>query len=385
MNIKMKNYQPKLPILALALLFSWEAQAGNLPNPFVDGQVLTFGDMEDIRNAVNDNDIRAIANEGDVFSNTAAIANLFGGDGSAGDLTVTVSENWNTTPPANPYFNNITIDAGQTLTVPAGATIRCSGTFTNNGTLRVLPGADLDGPYSINQGSTSTPTMGLMAVAHPGDTPRAASLGEYSTPGSIPVDGGRGGGAIPPGVAASSFANFRIGGGAGAGYDNQGAQGGGLVKVYCAGPIVNAGTINARGENGTNTSIGGGGGGIVVLASRTSVDNSAGTIDVGGGNSSSGSGNWGGNSGGGGGGIVIMASPVAPVPGIETVTGGTGGTDTGTVSTTVGRTGGAGGGGSGGEGGSGGNVSGPGAKSAGSDGSIGYTLTFTYDPIFIAR
>ena len=198
------------------------------------------------------------------------------------------------------------------------------------------------------------------------------------------LDGGTGGLAIPRATAQTSFSTFRFGGGAGAGYDNQGNRGGGVVRIYCEGAIVNAATINARGESGTNGTIAGGGGGIVVLASRAAVSNS-GTINVNGGNGATAT-SWGANGGGGGGGIVVMISPTAPVLGTVNVAGGTGGT--GTASVTAGaRVGGGGGGGSGGTGGNGGGVSAAatGVPGNGGDGSPGYSLTMTLDPISIAR
>lgn len=310
---------------------------------------------------------------------------FFGGDGSAGNLTVgTVS--WSATPPVNPNFANILINPGQTLTVPAGTTIRCSGTFTNNGTLNVDPGATSDGNFdSIAAGSG--PAGWQTSVAHPGDTLGAATLGQYNNVALAniqPLGGGTGGKAIPRAVAQSSFSSFRFGGGSGAGYDFQGNRGGGLVRIYCEGAIVNAGTVNARGEAGTNATIAGGGGGIVVLASRASVSNS-GTINVNGGNGGS-TNIWGANGGGGGGGIVIMISPTAPVLGTVSVAGGTGGTGASSVTAGV-RTAGGGGGGSGGVGGNGGSVtsSSTGVPGNAGDGGAGYSITMTLDPISIAR
>jgi len=326
--------------------------------------------------------IRAINPNGSVVCQPLS---FFGGDGSAGNLVVG-TQSWSATPPVNPNFANITINPGQTLTVPAGTTIRCSGTFTNNGTLSVDPGATSDGNFdALNTGSG--PAEFVTSVAHPGDTPGAATLGEQNNVGLANIQalgGGTGGKAIARAVAQTSFGSFRFGGGSGAGYDNQGNRGGGLVKIYCEGAIVNTGTINARGDAGGNSTIAGGGGGVVVLASRTSVSNS-GTINANGGNGAA-AGAWGGNAGGGGGGIVIMISPVAPTLGAINVAGGTGGT--GTASVTAGaRIGGSGGGGSGGAGGDGGGVTAAatGVVSNAADGAVGYAITMTLDPATVAR
>src|SRR5258708_6073556 len=325
--------------------------------------------------------VRAINADGTVICQPLS---FFGGDGSAGNLTVAASTDWSNTPPVNPNFANITINGGQTLTVAAGTTIRCSGTFTNNGILSVVPGATSRGAFLSALNGVSGPSMFLTSVAHPGDAPSAATLGmsHNGIGGTFAVDGGTGGRAISRGAAQMSFGYFRIGGGSGAGYDNQGNRGGGLVKIYCEGAIVNAGTINAQGESGTNGTIAGGGGGIVVLASRATVSNS-GTINVSGGNGAV-STSWGGNGGGGGGGIVIMVSSIAPSLGTVNIAGGLGATNTSSA-TAGARTGGAGGGGSGGAGGDGGSVNAGGVPTNAGNGGAGYSITMTLDPISIPR
>jgi hypothetical protein len=366
-------------------------QAFSVPNTFAAGTPASAADVNAnfsaTAAAVNGKcptglSIRAINANGSVVCQPLS---FFGGDGSAGDLVVG-TQSWSATPPVNPNFANITINAGQILTVPAGTTIRCSGTFTNAGTLNVDPGATSDGNFDALSNGAG-PAVFVTSVAHPGDTPGAATMGEQNNVGLANIQalgGGTGGKAIPRAVAQTSFGNFRFGGGSGAGYDNQGNRGGGLVKIYCEGAIVNTGTINARGEAGGNSTIAGGGGGIVVLASRTSVTNS-GTINANGGNGA-GSTSWGGNAGGGGGGIVIMVSPTAPTLGTINVAGGTGGTNTTSV-TAGARVGGSGGGGSGGAGGDGGSVSSSntGIVTNAADGAAGYSITMTLDPATIAR
>jgi hypothetical protein len=383
--------------LALASPLAWP-QAFTVPNTFVTGTPASAAEVNANFSATaaaingkqnlvtgtcpTGQSIRAINANGSVVCQPLS---FFGGDGSAGNLVVG-TQSWSATPPVNPNFANITINPGQTLTVPAGTTIRCSGTFTNNGILAVDPGATSDGNFDA-LANPSGPAVFLTSVAHPGDTPGVATLGEQNNVALAnvqPLGGGTGGKAIPRAVAQTSFSNFRLGGGSGAGYDNQGNRGGGLVRIYCEGAIVNAGTINARGENGGNGSIAGGGGGIVVLASRASVSNS-GTINVNGGNGA-GTSAWGAPGGGGGGGIAIMISPSAPVLGTVNLAAGTGGVASGSV-TSGARTAGGGGGGSGGVGGDGGSVSGAttGVPTNGADGSAGYSIIMTLDPISIAR
>jgi hypothetical protein len=369
-----------------------------IPNTFVSGTPATAADVNAnfsaTATAVNSKQSRVTGTcppgsamriiDASGTNPTCQPISLFGGDGSAGNLTG--NQNWSASPPVNPNFANVTIASGQIMTVPAGTTIRCSGTFTNAGTLNVDFGAVSEGNFDALNGG-SGPAVFLTSVAHPGDTPGAATLGAQNNVGLANVQalgGGTGGKAIPRTVAVTSFDRFRFGGGSGAGYDNQGNGGGGLVGIYCEGAITNTGAINAQGQNGGNATIAGGGGGIVVLASRTSVTNS-GTINVVGGNGG-GAQSWGGNGGGGGGGIVIMVSPTPPVLGTVNLAGGLGGT--GSAAVTAGaRTGGAGGGGSGGVGGSGGSVTSAtsGVPSAAANGSTGYSITMTLDPITIVH
>lgn len=381
--------------LILISPLAWPADL-TIPNTFVPGTPATAADVNAnfsaTATAVNSKQDRVIGTCPPGQSMQAVNQNgsvvcqplsFFGGDGSAGNITISASQNWSSSPPANPNFANVTINAGQTLTVPAGTTIRCSGTFTNNGTLQVLFGPENDGSTFL---TGVAPSSGVYTSPHPGDTPGAATMGQFdnnavAVPVTIP--GGQGGKAIPRFVAMSSFGNFRFGGGSGAGYDGQqGGRGGGLVKIYCEGAIANSGTISAPGENAANGSLAGGGGGIVILASRTSVSN-AGTINVVGGNGNPAT-SFGGNGGGGGGGIIIMVSPTAPVPGTWIVTGGSGASGATTVSTTT-RTAGAGGGSSGGAGGAGGQVSSAGVPSASGNGADGYGIAMTLDPIANAR
>jgi hypothetical protein len=58
---------------------------------------------------------------------------------------------------------------------------------------------------------------------------------------------------------------FRIGGGSGGGPAPR--VGGGLLKIYCTGTIINNGLIEADGQNGSIGSGGGGGGEPVINGS----------------------------------------------------------------------------------------------------------------------
>jgi hypothetical protein len=378
-----------LPLFVVAL--SARAQTFSVPNTFVPGTPATAGDVNANFSAAaaaingKQNLVTGSCPAGSAIQSINANGTVvcqqlsfFGGDGSAGNLTIAANTSWVVTPPVNLNFANVTINAGQTLTVPAGTTIRCSGAFTNNGTLSVAAGARLGGLNNFAFGAS----VDIYSIGHPGDSFRPASGGSYDITTTHLIQGGLGGEPIPRTTAMTSFNSFRIGGGSGAGWRDFGedGDGGGLVKIYCTGNITNAGTINANGGTPAILS-GGGGGGIVILASTSSVTNS-GTINALGGNGGP-SFAFGGAGGGGGGGIVIFAAPTFGTLGTVNVGGGSGGS----VATAINagdRYGGGGGGASGGAGGSGGGVGGssttPGTPTSGG---AGYTLSITANPAFL--
>lgn len=309
---------------------------------------------------------------------------FFYGDGSAGDLTISATIDWASTPPTNYNLNfgNVTIGAGQTLTVPAGTTIRCNGNFTNNGTISVSSGVQTSGITNWGSGSTAE----MFAIGHPGDSLAPASSGGFHNNGAAaPATQyfGLGGVGIPQLMAASRFHAFRFGGGSGAGYRN-GGVGGGLFNVYCKGAVSNTGVISSNGTNG-GLIAGGGGGGIVVLASTTSVT-IAGTVNANGGTGSASYAGGSGAGGGGGGGIVILAAPTVDTTAATiTVTGGSPGSLALASYSGAARIGGGGGGASGGNGGNGGTISGAatGVFGAGTSGTNGYTLTLQQNPLYL--
>jgi hypothetical protein len=322
--------------------------------------------------------IRTVNADGSVI---CQLISSFGGDGSAGDLIVAAAVNWNTTPPANPNFANITINAAQTLTVPAGTTIRCSGNFSNLGTLNVSVGAQKIAVGFFTAADVSSKGT-VIGVAHPGDAFGAAGSPDWHdnfTAAPVTMNGGFGGVGIPQATAITSSNSFRIGGGAGSGHSS-GSDGGGLVKILCRGTITNSGTINANGAAGAQAA-GGGGGGIVILASETSTVNAAGgTIVATGGAGGAGGGGWGGRGGGGGGGIVVLVAPTITAAGTITVGGGAagiGGTDPATTNV---RISGGGGGASGGAGGAGGGIASNGVLGVAAGGGVGYTLSIPVVP-----
>ena len=381
-----------LALLSLACTspLGW-AQTFTIPNTFVTGTPASAASVNQnfsaTATAINGkqnlvtgtcpagSSIRAVNSDGTVVCQQL---NFFGGDGSAGNLTVAGATDWTITPPLNLNFANVTINSGQTLTVPAGTTIRCSGTFTNNGILSVAPGARVGGLDNFAFGAT----VDIYSIGHPGDSFRPASGGSYDIANTHFVQGGMGGDGIPRTTAMTSFNSFRVGGGSGAGWRSGQEGGGGLVKVYCTGDVINSGTGTINANGGTPSLLsGGGGGGIVILASTSSVTN-AGTINANGGNGGTSFG-FGGAGGGGGGGIVIFVGPISSV-GTVNVGGGAGGSVAVQVAQ-VDRFGGGGGGASGGNGGTGSSINSGATVTANTptSGSAGYVLNIPGNPIFL--
>lgn len=307
--------------------------------------------------------------------NHERINSLFGGNGKGGPFVVESVVDLASYQPDDLNFTDVVIHSGAILNVPAGTTIRCSGSFSNFGKINVEHGAKLLAARRVNL------SQGLMSSVHPGDSYAAPNSGMYTSGPIDFMDGGRGGDPIPRAAATTSFNRFRIGGGAGGGFADGGvaysSAGGGLLRIHCRGPVYNQGFILAD-ANAAQTGTGGGGGGIVILASQNLVDNSAGVISA--------TGSDGGRDftccapgGGGGGGIVVLAAPNIVTGGIIDVSGGAGVTPVNTASQTTVSSGG-GGGASGGRGGRGGGIS-PGGRLGGSGaGEDGYLLLLRNDP-----
>lgn len=248
---------------------------------------------------------------------TAPSSDAFFGDGSDGALVVTAAQDGQELQPSGSY-TDFTIEAGVTVTVASGTTIRCTGTFRNDGTLLVGPGATGGGLVSFagqvdltRQFSDYVVPWGAGDARAPAGSP--VVMQEQAALGAV---GGRGLGTavftIPP-------SHYRRGGGGGsAALDGVGADGGGLLRVIARGAIENgaAGVIGAVGAVPTSERFparpgggcGGGGGGVVILASALRVQND-GLIDV-----SGGDGGFpdpiGGGGGGGGGGLAYFAAPL---------------------------------------------------------------------------
>ena len=349
----------------LALSASWPAGAGEIVDTYSSGDTLTATMMNNIKAAVNDN-------------NTAS---RFYGDGSAGDLLVAAggTDNWSLTPPTNTNFQNVEIENGSSLIVPAGTIIRCTGSFVNRGTIIVMPNGK--GGYRSYTDSDPSGTWSYTGVpASPGDTGVSSQPGASGTADLLAY--GYGGSGIRRAVAASAFMGFRWGGGAGSGTRYAGSSGGGLLKVLCQGEVRNEAGAEIRAKGFGSISLrgsGGGGGGIVVLASQQSVVN-AGNIDVSGGVGGLSSIDTGAG-GGGGGGIAVLVAPQVTNSGTVDVSGGAAGSESTSTGTATGmRYAGAGGGASGGSGGHGTSLNAGGVYTPATPGEDGYVLEITANP-----
>jgi hypothetical protein len=252
--------------------------------------------------------------------------------------------------------------------------LRLTGSFVNNGTVRVLTSAK--GGYK-NGDSDGIDLSDAPAEA--GVSLQSASPGEY---GQKICQGGRGG--IGIGNAQQSslilLPGIKGGGGGGGGMGTPGGDGGGTFVVLAKTAISNQGTINANGGNGFERT-GGGGGGIVVLASPGFI-NGFGSINAVGGDGGSDD-TSSGTSGGGGGGIIHLLAPTisVTVPNLR-VTGGAAGLDfVGSFNITdTWRNGGAGGGASAGNGGMGGVITTTNSSGVAAPGDQGFVIQSAFDP-----
>jgi len=267
------------------------------------------------------------------------------GDGSAGARTVAADE---TLADVNLQYTDFAVAPGVTLTVPSGTVIRCSGAFTNEGTIVVEPGA-----RGARRASRSGEIDSTLQEPHPGVSPAAAASGEFG-PTGIFYFGGFAGAGLDETVARQLLRPGSFGGGGGGTGTFSGGDGGGSFTVLADGDLMNQGMVQADGTGGS-TGGGGGGGGVVVLASRQTVTNAGSVMARGGNGGPSGSAYAPG--GGGGGGIVHLIAPAVDDSGSQDAAGGAAGTIDGAPLAGILRFGGGGGGGGGGDGGSGGSVS----------------------------
>jgi hypothetical protein len=247
------------------------------------------------------------------------------GDGSAGNYTATSG----TLAVSNPQFGNFMVPAGVTLYIPSGMTIRCSGSFTNLGTIIVFPAggvSDLVDNVNVNPETQVTVYRGIAMTG--------AGAGNVS---------GLGGVAFPAAQLGTLTRISFVGGGSGGSLYSQSysgitaTYGGGACRIICSGPLLNSGVIDAVGANGSNAvsgfmnggydfglpAGGGGGGGIFIMASASTIVQS-GTVNASGGNGGNGLGDFKGG-GGGGGGLIRILAPLVINTGQNIVAAGTDG------------------------------------------------------------
>lgn len=290
------------------------------------------------------------------------------GDGSAGPLLVqgTAFQTLATLAPGgNLQFTDVTIELGARLSVPSGVVLRCTGTFTNRGTLSVSP------LITGAPDERTAPAPGL-AIA-------AAGNGELGAAGAS-LRGGNGGRGLPAYTARTLTPPGPLGGGGGGVAQGTGTtasqSGGGTLTVLARGAIVNSGSVGALSTLVTAPGAGGGAGGVLVLGSAASID-AGGLIAADGGPGTDGNAATA-PGGGGGGGIVHLIAPMLRVTGTLRANGG----DPGAAATisAASRSSGGGGGACGGDGGQGGGIGAAGAVSAAQVGKPGHVLQTQADP-----
>ncbi len=276
------------------------------------------------------------------------------GNGSAGSKIVSADEDWQNTPPTNLMFTDFTVNAGVTLNIPSGTVIRCTGSFTNHGTIQVF----LAGAGGGNPGGTP-PGMIQPAIAlpDPGISRRAPEVAELGDDSQFRRGSAGGAGILSLQGRFLLHPGIKAGGGGMGTFANGGGDGGCSFTVLAKTAVVNSetGTINADAFGGAEGS-GGGGGGIIILASKETVTNN-GALSAKGGDGGPSNAETGPGGGGGGGIINLLAPVINQGAGATTVvTGGLAGEAIANSVTTTPRWGGGGGGACRGKGGNGGHV-----------------------------
>jgi len=184
----------------------------------------------------------------------------FYGDGSDGDPVIAYGAALQTVR----NYHDFVVPVGATVTVPSGTTIRCTGKFENRGRINVREGSP--------GGGVLVATSDLTTQYYPPSIQfeRGDALASPSTPAatnSQPVAGAQGGLGLGTAVHSLPLSHYRMGGGGGSGtLSVVGGAGGGLLRVLARGPIVNAGSIAARGTVGVGSTL------IVVPAARRSPE-----------------------------------------------------------------------------------------------------------------
>lgn len=305
-------------------------------------------------------------------------ADLYG-SGSSGSLTIDADTDWRSSPPATPDqgvdFVNFTVNSGVTLTVPSGLVLRCTGTFTNNGTIVVDTAAGGGSMSGSNYYSDAVVTALSAVPAEAGVALAPAGNGEFAD-GSATRQGGVGGIGLGELQARMLLMpGIKAGGGGGASMFGEGGRGGGSLVVLSQGALLVTGVVRADGAPGISG--GGGAGGILILASSDSVSTTASALL----SAKGGKGSdhfFAAPSGGGGGGILHAISPVLQISGTNDAGAGLRGTGGAIFGDPL--LAGGGGGACGGDGGRGANAEYSGMSVDAEDGADGKSLATNTDP-----
>jgi len=291
-----------------------------------------------------------------LFSNFQEGFLSFGGDGSDGDVTISINTDISG---LTKQYNNLTINAGITLTAK-DSIIGVKGILTVNGTISANAGGSSGGTCPELTGNDKT-KQGTNGTA--GDTTGCGG------------SGGGGGGAyswngVDYGIAGGVGGACQQSGGTAGGVGGAGGNGNAVGATYLIsakawyrgdylisigdGAGGAAGSAAKLATNGhCNGGAGGVGGGWLYIEARNVTVSATGVISANGANGSNGSATGGdsiggpaaGGGGGGGGGVLVIRYSTYSDSGSVTANGGTGGAEAHTPDHANGGNGGAGGGG----------------------------------------
>lgn len=297
----------------------------------------------------------ALIATGATINGSAISGQVFYGNGGDGPLTVSGT----TTLSTNAYPSSVTVDAGGILNT-AGFQIFCSGTLTNNGTIR-RNGSN--GGNGGDGGLGTAGTSGAAGAALAAGTLAGAVAGTLGGDGAttdVAGNPGGNGGNITDSAGVAGVAGGQGGRGNAAGNATAGTVGSRTAAVSGTKNIseatvlrnslstsfnqITASTGSTGGGGGGGQSGGGGnggggagggatGGGVVAIYARTIVN--AGTISANGGTGGNGGNGYnvgaintggGGGGGGGSGGVLVLVYRSLTNTGTISVAGGAGGT-----------------------------------------------------------
>jgi len=235
----------------------------------------------------------------------------FGGTGVLGDATISS----NTTISGVKHYNNLTVNAGVTLTCESGTIILVKNTLTVNGLISASGKGSQGGPAVTN-------TNGIDGVSGLGIAGAGGSGGPVYYSSTSKMAAGNGGSTDFSGGTAPT--------------DGEGTAGSGVGNFYgwkALDYILRSGRMpyGAGGGSGgchyATSGAGGAGGGTLVIEAKNVVINSGGAIRADGvnGGNASGSASSAGGGGGGGGGIICLNCFSLTNNGTISASGGTGG------------------------------------------------------------